>query len=351
MSNEVFTKHQHDPVPLHRNTMPVAECGVHSATVGGKPCKAIDVPILSCASVWLRVQKEAEAWITVDGKLIADPIQRNRQINKAYAQLWLADKRFQWAGLAAFASKQVGCGLLHSADNIKKSQEEMLKNHLRTDILNSSDGAAINVMPSSIGFGSAYMHEQLALGNTLLFLDIYPLHRFYMLRGFEHLKKCLQQRSTISDKVVWPIEEAKLPFGKFFNEIITGFAMVEGDEIARSVQFLAYHEQINILQTAMYEDFAMRRALDSNQFSWATNFPYSGVAAEVQLTLSAECQSRPGPATIWFSNKKTAKLYDQDQRMAFVYEAANRFDMLLHGSERAAVEKSIGDIAISGGTR
>jgi hypothetical protein len=37
--------------------------------------------------------------------------------------------------------------------------------------------------------------------------------------------------------------------------------------------------------------------------------------------------------------------------MAFVYEAANRFDMLLHGSERAAVEKSIGDIAISGGTR
>jgi hypothetical protein len=157
MSNEVFTKHQHDPVPLHRNTMPVAECGVHSATVGGKPCKAIDVPILSCASVWLRVQKEAEAWITVDGKLIADPIQRNRQINKAYAQLWLADKRFQWAGLAAFSSKQVGCGLLHATENIDKSQEEISTNGRRSDILNSSDGASINIVSAGIEASSAYI--------------------------------------------------------------------------------------------------------------------------------------------------------------------------------------------------
>lgn len=348
MSNEVFTKHAHDPVPLHRNTMPVAECGVHDATVDGKPCKAIDVPILSCASVWLRVQKEAEAWITSGGKLIADPIQRNRQINKAYAQLWLADKRFQWAGLAAFASKQVGCGLLHSAENIKKAQEEMQANYQRTDILNSTDGAAIDVMPSAISWSSAYIFQQLALGNTLLFLDIYPLHRFYMLRGLSHLLRCLDERQNISSQVIWPIEKSKLSFGRPFKEIRTAFNLVDKNEIAESVRQIAYHEQINVLQSAMYNDLAMRRALDGNQFSWASGFP-SGVAAEIELTLSAECRSKSSSLNILFNRSKTAKLYDPDQRMKFVYEAANRFDMLLSGSGRTGIATSIRQIAKSGG--
>jgi hypothetical protein len=42
------------------------------------------------------------------GKLIADPKARNKAINAAYTQLWRLESRFQWAGLAAFASKQVG---------------------------------------------------------------------------------------------------------------------------------------------------------------------------------------------------------------------------------------------------
>lgn len=348
MPNEVFTKHHQDPVPLHRNTMPVAECGVHSATVGGKLCKAIDVPILSCASVWLRVQKEAEAWITSGGKLIADPVQRNRQINKAYAQLWLADKRFQWAGLAAFASKQVGCGLLHAADNINKSQEEMEANQARSDILNSGDGASLQVMPSGIGGSSVYMFQQLALGNTLLFLDIYPLHRFYTLRGLSHMLQCLDDRQKITAQVNWPIPKSKLSFGRPFKEIRTAFNLIEKNEIAESVKQLAYHEQINILQSAMYDDFAMRRALDGNQFSWATGFP-SGAAAEIALTLSAECRSQSSSLNVVFSRNKTAKLYDQGQRMKFVYEAATRFDTLLHGSDKTGVGASIEQIAKSGG--
>jgi hypothetical protein len=58
------------------------------------------------------------------GKLIAAPKARNKAINAAYAQLWRHDPRFQWAGLAAFASKQVGCGLLHAADTVEKIQAE-----------------------------------------------------------------------------------------------------------------------------------------------------------------------------------------------------------------------------------
>jgi uncharacterized Zn-binding protein involved in type VI secretion len=61
-------------------------------------------------------QDQAEAIVAPGGTLIADPKARNRAINAAYAQLWRLDNRFQWAGLAAFASKQVGCGLLHASE-------------------------------------------------------------------------------------------------------------------------------------------------------------------------------------------------------------------------------------------
>jgi hypothetical protein len=346
MPDDLFTKHQHDSTPLGRHTTPVAECEVHSAMVGGKPCKAIDVPILSCASIWLRVQKEAEAWIAPGGKLIADPIARNRRINQAYAQLWLADQRFQWAGLAAFASKQVGCGLLHAADNIRKSQEEMVANAYRPDITGSADIAAMNTLPALIGGSSAYMYQQLALGNTTLFLDIYPLHRFYMLRGFDHFKKCLNDRKLIANEVIWPIGETKLAFGQSFNIILQAFDLIDRGLIAQSVERLARHEQINILQAAIYNDVAMRRALDANQFAWAVNFP-TGVAAEISLTLSAECKAKNSSLTIMFSKNKKAKLYDQDQRMAFVNFAAKRFDILLNGAYRASVGASLNEIAAS----
>jgi hypothetical protein len=281
MPDDLFTQHRHDNTPLGRNTLPVAECDVHDANLNGKACKAIDVPVLGCASIWLRVQREAEAWIAPDGKLIADPIARNRRINQAYAQLWLADKRFQWAGLAAFASKQVGCGLLHAADNINKSQEEMAANAYRPDITGSADIAAMNTIPAAISASSAYMYQQLALGNTTLFLDIYPLHRFYMLRGLKALQACLKERELIFKDVIWPIDQAKLAFGKSSNDILEAFKMIENGQIAKSVERLAHHEQINVLQAAIYNDIIMRRALDANQFSWATNFP-TGVAAEAQ---------------------------------------------------------------------
>lgn len=350
MPDDLFTKHHDDKIPLHRNTVPVAECDVHSKTAGGKACKAIDVPILGCASVWLRVQKEAEAWIAPGGKLIEDKVQRNRQINRAYAQLWLADRRFQWAGLAAFASKQVGCGLLHAAQNIKNAGDEMDANNRRTDIMNSSDGAALSVMPNGIGAGAAYMYEQLALGNTALFLDIYPLHRFYMLRGSKHMRECLQERAKISDRILWPVDKSKLSFGKPFDEILQAFDLIEKNQILESVKKLAYHEQINVLQATIYNETAMRRALDTNQFSWATGFP-SGVAAEIHLTLSAECKSQSSALNVWFSKTKTAKLYDQDQRMALVNMAASRFHSLLGGTTGLNVEASINKIAESGSAR
>lgn len=308
---------------------------------------AIEVPVLSCASIWLRVQKEAEEWITSGGKLIEDPIARNRRINAAYAQLWLADRRFQWAGLAAFASKQVGCGLLHAAENIQKSHAEIEANLRRHDIRNSSDAAASVFLPSSANAGSAYMYGQLALGNTLLFLDIYPIHRFFMLRGLKQLLSCISDRSKIQKEILWPIASDKLKFGGDFREILVAFRQINDNKISDSVETLAKHEQINILQAAIYNDFAMHRALDANQLSLVTGIP-SGYAAEIQLTLSSECRSKSPTFGVFFSKDCRAKLYDPAQRMPFVIRAAKRFDELLKGPEKNHLEASVNDIAYAG---
>ncbi len=77
--------------------------------------------------------------------------------------------------------------------------------------------------------------------------------------------------------------------------------------------------------------------------------PPTGVAAEIELTISAKCQSKSTGINVWFSKNRRAKLYEKDQRMAFVNLAAARFNALLKGNNRAGIEASISEIAKSGG--
>lgn len=92
-------------------------------------------PTPYCENLWRSYQMRAEAIVAPGGILIADPKARNRAINAAYANLWLKDPRFQWAGLAAFASKQVGCGLLHAVESIEKIDTEQEAKQRRVEAL------------------------------------------------------------------------------------------------------------------------------------------------------------------------------------------------------------------------
>jgi hypothetical protein len=110
MPDTPFVGHGHDPIPIGRNIAPIPECKVVPVLKEGKVIEAVDVPMLTCASVWLRCQKEAEKWIEDCGGQVmkVHPELINARINAAYAYPWRSDRRFQWAGLAAFASKQGG---------------------------------------------------------------------------------------------------------------------------------------------------------------------------------------------------------------------------------------------------
>ena len=49
------------------------------------------------------------------------------------------------------------------------------------------------------------------MGNTTLFLDVFPLHAFYKERGLGSLETCLASRKNIyghdQHPVLWPVEQ------------------------------------------------------------------------------------------------------------------------------------------------
>jgi hypothetical protein len=343
--NSYFPTHKYHCIPIDRNIKPIEECKVrHYVGPGAKLANGIAVHLLTPEHLWATFQAEAEDLIKVDGAFIADDMERNKRINAAYARLWLADNRFQWAGLAAFASKQVGCGLLHARRLSEKSNDEL------RDVVNwagsSTEMAGMSAAPTMFRNGADYMFERLGFGNMHLFLDIYPLHRFYMERGPKEFEACLANRQAIAKKVKWNAERY-LKFGVPFKEIRQGFNLIGGGNPAASVKSLAWHEQVNVLQAIMYNDPSMQSALARNQLAWAIGFP-SGVYMEVQLTLSAQCKAKDG-WTSYFPRLTDAKLWVVDERMKFVYKAADRFNELLRGRERPYVEESMRKIAAGGG--
>ncbi|WP_448123836.1 PAAR domain-containing protein [Pseudomonas veronii] len=346
----------------------------------------------ACERNWRFYQKQAEDVIAPGGKLIADPRLRNQLINSAYAQLWRLDNRFQWAGLAAFASKQVGCGLLHAAESIEKIQAEFeaaeqLRKSARKGVwgLFSTEererqaklreyerrlreyeqASRNNPVPdvdwrregeplSSVQQLYQHVYEMMAMGNTTLFLDVFPLHAFYKERGLGLLETCLSSRQNIFEdglqRVLWPVGQENLRFGLDHDYILQAFQAIDEGNIAESVKYLAWHEQQNILQPTMYTDQKLVALLRSNHLSYVTGIP-SGVAQAIELTLASQCRSVDDGRTIEFSNNPIANLADIDQRMTFVLKAAAQFDKLLNSGERHRIEQALDDVAAGRGMR
>ena len=186
------------------------------------------------------------------------------------------------------------------------------------------------------------------------FLDVYPLHVFYQERGLSALEACLPSRKNIYGNgqypVLWPVAQERLEFGTNYEEILQTFTAIEAGRIADSVQFLATHEQKNILQPTMYSDRGLIALLRGNHLSHVVNFP-AGAAQAIELTLASQCQRLDDGRTIGFGSNPFADLSDLDQRMAFVIKAALQFDQLLHSNDRNQIEQAIWNIASGRGMR
>lgn len=199
-----------------------------------------------------------------------------------------------------------------------------------------------------------HVYEMMAMGNTSLFLDVFPLHAFYVKRGWEEFKQCLALRQTIygNEKlpVLWPVGQERLKFGWDYPEILQAFEAIEAGNIAESVRQLAWHEQQNILQPAMYSDSKLVNLLRGNHLSYITGLPRR-VAEPIELTLASQCRRLDDARTIGFGSNPFADLSNIDERMAFVLRAAAQFDELLNGPQRPLIQQAIQDIAAGMGVR
>jgi hypothetical protein len=345
--NPYFPKHKFYGIPVYGSYQRIDECKLHhyvgpAATVE----KAVAAYVLSPEHLWATFQTEAEDLIKIGGSMDENWEERNKRINAAYAKLWLADNRFQWAGLAAFASKQVGCTILHAAHTIAKNRRE--RENLEQSLATALPGAEAAVaVQAGTEAGTAFLRKQLGFGNEHLFLDIYPLHRFYMERGWKEFKAYLEKRQNEKYSVYWNVDRDILPFGTPFREIRDGFEQIESGRLDEGVRYLARHEQVNILQKVIYNDWYTQQLLDANQYAVVTGFP-TGDAEKIELTLSAQCKAKDG-FTLPFSKDKHAKIWVVEQRMKFVLRVADQFNKLLNSPQRSRVEESIRAIAGGGG--
>jgi hypothetical protein len=285
------------------------------------------------AADWLACQREAEAWIAPGGHWIEDPALRNRRISAAYASLWLHDRRMQWAGLAAFASSQVGASMARAGQSMRE-----LAGRVRESPTSDTFEWLYKVMiPALVGSGEGYLRGQLSLGNLTVFLDVYPLHRFYLRHGLARMRETLAARRQIVDAIHWPVDTPMLGFGQPFREIVDAFAMIDAGSVTASVLKLAWHEQVNVLQRVIYDDPKTRIALDGDQMGAALG-AWPGHFSTVELVFGPDGAASPGEASTVFSRRADAHLYDVGERMDFVTRSAAQFEALLRGAQRAAVE-------------
>ena len=138
--------------------------GDFSATPAGQPlcCTSTD----ACAAGWKSVN---DAVAKVDA--MPDIRARNKAISASYAKLYMASPDLKWAGTAAFASKQVGCGMDTA--------------HTYLDDYPGGIGQAAQDMAAS-GGGidpvSATMYDArqtLGAGNLAVYDELYPSLKFY----------------------------------------------------------------------------------------------------------------------------------------------------------------------------
>jgi hypothetical protein len=149
-----------------------------------------------------------------------DIAEMNRRITAAYAEMYLRNpSKFLWAGMAAFASREVGKGM---------GQAQTLQEQAGTGL---GAVALLGGMPTG-----AELKEALAIGNLYVYRDMYWQHLAYSQGGLEEMRRLRDQNElSASCYEAWE----KIDRGNVW----------EGNRL------LLKWEQENTLQKAVYDRF------------------------------------------------------------------------------------------------
>jgi hypothetical protein len=253
------------------------------------PCAT---PPFDCGASWGDAEAAADQVINKS----ADPIERNKHINAAYAKMYLEDPKLEWLGAAAFASKQVGCGI---------KDAKRYKDIAEVDRQSWNPDGPNPIIQLQGGYAEP-VYDSLANGNKAVFKDIYPAHVFYKKHGFDKLKQCGTARQPPLDK-----------------KVLDGFADIEAGHSATGAMKILQHEQMDILQARdVFGNQAMVDAMKMNQ--WASQHWYGRMfgAQPTQVAFTPACKGEP---SVTFGGDNPA---DPAQRWPYAQEVVNKFDQI-----------------------
>lgn len=298
-----------------------------------KECSVHEV-VLGCDKLWAMGQEEAirrlskkRSSTSSKYELISDFSVRAARIAAAYAGFYLElgedgkselKGRFYWMGLAAFASKQVKCGL----DFIPKEPY-------------------LTLTPLAFQPPLRIGKNELGKGNFWLFQDIFVWHWFYSKydKQFDecaperNARSCEGQIKTNIDSLPWA-DDALSTLGNLHvtNEITEGFKKIKSFERLPegpnkraaqldSLMAIADHEQRKILQPLIYKNMPFRATLKMQSgFEWAPFVPVRAAA------FSTACDVTNAELRVQMSE---GNLYDESDRMEFIGAIAKQYHKLM----------------------
>ncbi|MCU7246432.1 DUF2515 family protein [Pseudomonas koreensis] len=308
---------------------------------------------LKCDKLWTMGQQEAinrlsvveTSWFSSSSKmvLVGDFSARASRIAAAYAEFYLErgedgkpdlKGRFYWMGLAAFASKQVMCGL----DYIP------------------SEPYLTGIVPLPFQIPYKIGKNGLGMGNFWLFQDIFVWHWFYK-KYPEQFNDCAPKRNAKScdaqvqmniDELPWADEA--LPVLKNLGltpDITAGFNLIKKSEttpdpVARrnlqqqSLLAIADHEQRRILQPLIYNGFLFQKVLQAQATAEGAPFVPLRVAS-----FSSACDVNNKELRVQMTK---GDLFNESDRMEFIQEIAGQYHKMM-GQKKDYMEQQIGMIS------
>lgn len=206
---------------------------------------------------------------------MTDPRNRNRAITARYARLYLGSTTLKWPGIAAFASKQVGCAM-------QQANWPLL---------------------------SWMARSPLASGNREVFKDIYPALRFTTETSANEFLNCFDH----------------LTENRPDHRLLTAFQLIRDGDARQAALEILRHEQHVVLPEA---------AFNRNRFRWPLfalrkwkkfwqRFSSQPLALSSVVFL-ADCRTAEAAMQVSF-RVGDGEMYDPDARMAFATRVLDGF--------------------------
>ncbi len=279
-----------------------------ASSAPGSPVVACAAKPADCKSLWAASEKKADD-ILARGK--GDPIETNKSISAAYAQTYESNKNLKWSGTAAFASKQVGCGM--------KSAKAMAERSDRTldAELNYPSESGVDPITPIQSMASHTMYDGLAKGNRAVFKEIYPAMQFYNDNGLARLKQCADARNP-----------------KLSGDLVSAFDDIDKGHLDEGSEKMLRYEQSQTLQKSVYDDAAVRRTLKANSLGYKYYLGRILGAEPVKVSFTPECS---GGTEVEY---KGTNLADFNDRWPYAKNVAETFNKMAR-DDPAGVDKSL----------